>query len=73
MRVLEVLTPVKCLQPDLDWVKRPVLGELLSCIREPKIAQSVQSSDEAYRPMFYDLRERRNGKNVAHFFGISLS
>ena len=74
VRVLDVLTPVQCLQPTFDFIKRPVPGELLSCSRiRTALPEGVELPGEAYVPFTYDLRKNRDGKDVAEFAGISLS
>ena len=72
VRVLDVLTPVECLQSAFDFIKRPVPGELLSCTRNSAAIQDEELSDDDYRLISYDLRTRRYGRDVAKFAGITL-
>ena len=72
VRVLDVLTPVQCLQPAFDFIKRPVPGELLSCTRSTTAIQDEELSDDDYRLISYDLRTGRHGRDVAKFAGITL-
>ncbi|PPR00190.1 hypothetical protein CVT26_009042 [Gymnopilus dilepis] len=72
VRVLDVLTPVECHQPNLDWIKRPIPGELLSCAKNRNYYQPANLSDDDYRLIFYNLRKRKYGKDIAKFAGITL-
>ena len=72
VRVLDVLTPVECHQPNLDFIKRPMAGELLSCTRKRKNVQFANLSDDDYRLISYNLRKRKYGKDIAKFAGITL-
>ena len=73
VRVLDVLTPVECLQPALDFIKRPVPGELLSCSRNlTALPKGVELPDDAYEPFAYNLRKYKEGKDIAKFAGIYL-
>ncbi|PPQ76692.1 hypothetical protein CVT26_004476 [Gymnopilus dilepis] len=67
LRVLSVLKPVECLRPDYDFLRAPSPGELL--------AHSAQLNrrwfGDSTRPLFYPLRSRKDGKDIARFAGIS--
>ncbi|KAF8893722.1 hypothetical protein CPB84DRAFT_1312848 [Gymnopilus junonius] len=63
LRVLEVLSPLKCLNAEYDLLKYPVPGELL--MRSKKV------DDGSERPLFYPLRTRKDGEIIAKFAGIN--
>lgn len=59
MRVLETLTPIKCLLPDYDgWLKAPKAGEPLS---------KKAKDHSGYDTWFYPLKRRVHGKGILDF------
>ncbi|KAF8906991.1 hypothetical protein CPB84DRAFT_1769157 [Gymnopilus junonius] len=66
LRILEVVTPLRCLDPAYDFLQPPVPGDLLRTSIK-RLHYKGKSS-----PLFYSLTARDNGNAIAEFAGISL-
>ncbi|KAF8896851.1 hypothetical protein CPB84DRAFT_1201094 [Gymnopilus junonius] len=64
LRILDVLTPVQCLDPVYECLEPPVPGKLLRSSTK-RFSRQVKA-----RPLFHPLRTKNGGKDIAEFAGI---